>query len=164
MRTGYNGKFQKTDLPSPSLPTFHKHPEEGGEVKISKESHGQAQGSAAVEEITLKKNETQLRIYSYKRHEEALKAFSQRGLFLFSLPLWGLPYMTSTTFSDFFDPVTNQLTLFLLSAFLGTPSPHPLRTSYMEAPLPPFLPPTASLCLSPPPLVLNIIIELDQLY
>ena len=135
VRTGYNGKFQKTDLPSPSLPTFHKHPEEGGEVKISKESHGQAQGSAAVEEITLKKNETQLRIYSYKRHEEALKAFSQRGLFLFSLPLWGLPYMTSTTFSDFFDPVTNQLTLFLLSAFWGPPSPHPLRTSYMEAPL-----------------------------
>ena len=36
-----------------------------------------------------------------------------------------------------FDPpvtVTNQLILFLSSAFWGTPSPHALRTSYMEAP------------------------------
>ena len=30
----------------------------------------------------------------------------------------------------------NQLILFLSSAFRGPPSPHPLRTSYMEAPLP----------------------------
>ena len=30
--------------------------------------------------------------------------------------------------------VTNQLILFLLSALWGPPSPHPLRTSYMEAP------------------------------
>ena len=29
--------------------------------------------------------------------------------------------------------VTKQLILFLLSAFWGPPSPHPLRTSYMEA-------------------------------
>ena len=48
--------------------------------------------------------------------------------------------MTSANFSDFLTPspgplvtVTNQLILFLLSAFWGTP-PHPLRTSYVEAP------------------------------
>ena len=38
----------------------------------------------------------------------------------------------------FYDPlvtVTNQLILFLSSAFWGHPSPHPLRKSYMEAPL-----------------------------
>ena len=50
----------------------------------------------------------------------------------------GLPYMTSAKFSDFLTPspivtVTNQLMVFLSSAFLRTP-PHPLRTSYMEAP------------------------------
>ena len=31
--------------------------------------------------------------------------------------------------------VANQLNLFLLSAFWGAPSPHPLLTSYMEDPL-----------------------------
>ena len=38
----------------------------------------------------------------------------------------GLPYMTSANFSDFFYPpvtVTNQLILFLLSAFWGPPPP-----------------------------------------
>ena len=48
--------------------------------------------------------------------------------------------MTSAKLSDIFTPppfvtVTNQLILFLLSAFWGPPSPHPMRTSYMEAPL-----------------------------
>ena len=52
----------------------------------------------------------------------------------------GLPYVTSAKFSDFFLPpppvvtVTNQLILFLSSAFWGQPLPHPLWTSYMEAP------------------------------
>ena len=39
----------------------------------------------------------------------------------------------------FFDPpvtVTNQLILFLSSAFVGPPSPHTLWMSYMEAPSP----------------------------
>ena len=52
--------------------------------------------------------------------------------------LGGLPYMTSAKFLDLLThtPVTftNQLILFLLSAFWGHPSPHPLRTSYMETP------------------------------
>ena len=39
---------------SPTLPTFHKHPEESGEVEVPEESHREAQGPAAVEEITLK--------------------------------------------------------------------------------------------------------------
>ena len=48
-------------------------------------------------------------------------------------------YMTSAKFSNFLTPshlvtVTNQLILFHLSAFRGPISPHPLRTSYMEAP------------------------------
>ena len=43
------------DTPSsPTLPTFHKHPEESGEVEVPEESHREAQGPAAVEEITLK--------------------------------------------------------------------------------------------------------------
>ena len=54
-------------------------------------------------------------------------------------PVRGLPYMTSAKFSYFFIPiplvtVTNQMILFLLSAFWGPPSPHPLWTSCMEAP------------------------------
>ena len=44
-------------MPSP-LRTFHKHPEECGEVKVSKESHREAQGAAAVEKVTLKEKET----------------------------------------------------------------------------------------------------------
>ena len=50
----------------------------------------------------------------------------------------GLPYMMSGKISDLLTPlvtVTNQLILFLSSAFWGLLSPHPLRTSYMEAPL-----------------------------
>ena len=52
----------------------------------------------------------------------------------------GLPSMTSAKVSDFFTQfplvtVTNQLILFLSSAFWGPPSPHPLWTSYTEAPL-----------------------------
>ena len=45
----------------------------------------------------------------------------------------GLPYIMS---AKFFDPPHTEiiLILFLLSAFWGPPSPHPLRTSYMEAP------------------------------
>ena len=41
-------------FPLPTLPTFHKHPEESGEVEVPEESHREAQGPATVEEITLK--------------------------------------------------------------------------------------------------------------
>ena len=57
--------------------------------------------------------------------------------------VWGLPYVTSAKFSDFLTTsplltVTNQLIVFLSSAIWGhPPSPHLLRTSYMEAPLSP---------------------------
>ena len=44
----------------------------------------------------------------------------------------GLPYMTSAKFSDLWTPYPH---LSLSSAFWGPPFPHPLRTSYMEAPL-----------------------------
>ena len=48
-------------------------------------------------------------------------------------------FMTSAKFSVFLIPspvtVPNQLILFLSSAFWG-PLPHPMQTSYMEAPLP----------------------------
>ena len=39
----------------PSLLTFHKHPEESGEVKVPEKAHSQTKGSAAVEEVTLKR-------------------------------------------------------------------------------------------------------------
>ena len=53
----------------------------------------------------------------------------------FSLSVKGLPYMTFEFFDTPFVTVTNQLIVFLLSAFWGPPLPHLLRTSFMEAPL-----------------------------
>ena len=72
--------------------------------------------------------------------QERRKSLSASGADLeFCTRSLGLPYMTSAKSSDFLTPSPlvvdrNQLILFLSSAFWDPLYPHPLRTSYMEAP------------------------------
>ena len=59
---------------------------------------------------------------------------------VFARSFRGLPYMTSVNNFEFSDPLTprhiqNSANFVTFVCFLGTPSPCPLQTSYMEAPL-----------------------------